>query len=137
MCGCKLVNNSLNSTCVVEYQYMSASKNGVALIAALQGPTEAKFASKQDASRTTIEVILKCANSRSVEEILPSRVTQKLRQDIKHILEQIVQTIAYPRTLLTFTLSIVSCANNSELNLMPACVNACICLLNRAGINQK
>jgi hypothetical protein len=52
-------------------------------------------------------------------------------------LEQIVQTIAYPRTLLTFTLSLVSCKGNSELNLLPACLNACICLLNRAGINQK
>jgi hypothetical protein len=38
---------------------------------------------------------------------------------------------------MTFTLTVMSCSNNSELNLYSACINACISLINRSGINQK
>ena len=130
---CKVMQNQSNSTVMVEYSYM----DDIELIGSLQGPTEAKFASKQDASKATIEVMIKCPNPQTLVKSESQRSPQKLRQDIKQILEQIVQTISYPRTLLTFTISLVSCRDNCEANLVPACVNACICMLNRAGINQK
>ena len=64
---CRIVPNSTNSTCMVEYSFMIGTDNEVQLIAGLQGPTEAKFASKQDPVRTTIEVIIKCPNSQPSE----------------------------------------------------------------------
>ena len=89
--SCSVVPNSLNSTCQIHYTYMPSTANSVQLIASLQGPTEAKFASKQDASRATIEVIVKCPNTESVEPTGEYRRQQgELRQGVKSVLEQIV-----------------------------------------------
>ena len=44
--SCRIMNNCLNSTCMLQYSYMPTTSNEVSLIAALQGPTESKFASK-------------------------------------------------------------------------------------------
>jgi len=38
---------------------------------------------------------------------------------------------------MTFTLTFVNNSLNSDTNTFAACVNACISVLNRAGINQK
>ena len=44
---------------------------------------------------------------------------------------------AYPKTVITFNLFLVSNESNSDVNLFSACLNACIVLLNQAGIHQK
>ena len=54
------------------------------MIAQLQGPTEAKFASKQDSNKTFIEVNLKGAWASQGEDKLDFK---KLKYDIKSVLE--------------------------------------------------
>jgi len=91
---CSVVPDSGNSTCMVEFGFMCGTDHEVKLIAALQGPTEAKFGSKQDAVRTTIEVNIKCQNSLLSEYtnscLVQPRSIHKLRQDLKQTLEQVV-----------------------------------------------
>ena len=137
----KVLGNMQNSTALIEYTYMPGQPSGVSLYAQLQGPTEAKFATKQDPSRTYIEVNLKssvvASNQASTLNPRLQRDTKKLKHDIKSVLEQLVQTTAYPKTVLTFNLTFVQNNNNQTINLFGACINACIVLLNQAGINQK
>ena len=125
----RVVKQMENSTAQIEYNY----QNKVQLFGSLQGPTESKFASKSDASRTWIEVTLK--GTSNIADGNDATDFKKLKYDIKSVLEQLVQTIAYPKTLLTFNLNVVQISDDSQL--FPACVNCCIILLNQAGINQK
>jgi len=63
----------------------------------------------------------------------------KLKFDLRSVLEQIIQLSAFPKTLMTFTFTILQ--NNeggrNELKLFSALVNAAIVLLNQAGINMR
>ena len=55
----KVVNNAPDCNCMIEYVQDLGGKNGVTLLAQIQGPTDAKFASKQEACRAFIEINLK------------------------------------------------------------------------------
>ena len=95
-CQYKVTQNMENSNVAIDFTFMN-----VQIMASLQGPTEAKFASKQDPSRAFIEVNLKCLGQEK------SRDLKKLKYDVKSVMEQLIQTIAYPKTLLTFNLTLV------------------------------
>ena len=68
-----------NSNVQLEYLY---DFNNTALIVSLQGPSEAKFGSKQDYSKAFIEVVVRGG----------ANVPKELRADLKNLLEQIIQT---------------------------------------------
>ena len=91
----------MNSNVSIQYQQVQNSAP-VQIFASLQGPSEAKFGSKQNATRTYIEVNIKGASS--VENPVFTRCLKKLRCDIKNVLEQLIQTLAYPKTIMKFNL---------------------------------
>ena len=62
---------------------------------------------------------------------------KKLKYTIKTVIEQIMQVIAYPKTVITFGISMIQNNFNDEVQIFGACVNACIILMNQAGLNQK
>ena len=76
----KVVQNMMNSNVTIEYSFLDS----VSVIAQLQGPTEAKFASKQDSNKTFIEVNLKGGWASQGEDKLDFK---KLKYDIKSVLE--------------------------------------------------
>lgn len=73
----------------------------------LQGPTEAKFQSKQDPARAYIEVSLKDTTNRD-----SIRNLDKMKQDVKSVLEDIIQLDAYPKTILNFQIFIIKDGTN-------------------------
>ena len=92
------------------------------------GPSEAKFSSKQDYSKSFVEVNLR----------LPSLSLNKveLQAQVRQCLDQIIQGVSYPKQLFTFQVTVVSDFSQGA-GVFPAIMNACILLLNQVGIAQK
>ena len=80
------MHNMMNSNLVIQYWFMDQ----VQVVAHLQGPTEAKFASKQDPSRAFIEVNIKGASAVQGQISSQKRDIKKLKYDVKAVLEQII-----------------------------------------------
>ena len=73
----------MNSNVTIEYSFQGS----VSVIAQLQGPTEAKFASKQDSNKTFIEVNLKGGWASDGSDKVDFK---KLKYDIKAVLDQLI-----------------------------------------------
>jgi hypothetical protein len=83
----------LNSNIMINYNYNPHPNKmqAVQLIAYLQGPTEAKFSSKQNSNACFIEVIIKGgSNSIVLDNKIIQRDLRKCEYDIKCVLEQLV-----------------------------------------------
>ena len=63
----------------------------------LFGPTEAKANSKAIPHKAFIEVAVKDLTSSDLDVNLES-----LRHDLRHIMEQVILSSSYPKTILTF-----------------------------------
>jgi hypothetical protein len=78
---------------MINYNYNPSPKKmqAVQLIAYLQGPTEAKFSSKQNSNSCFIEVIIKGGSkSMILDNSIIQRDLKKCEYDIKCVLEQLV-----------------------------------------------
>lgn len=54
---------------------------------------------------------------------------------VRQNLENIIQTVAYPKQVFTFTITVVhEHSDRPYSHLLPACLNACIALLNQSAI---
>ena len=148
-----------NSNSMINYTYCpgGSQPDSVKLIACLQGPMEPRFAAKQLPNKCFLEVNLKGLDKamQSMKQgqainnhQLIQRDKKKLEFDLRSVLEQLIQTTAYPKMIVSFNLNIVSSQPMSvapelqakkiwqgEFHLFSACMNACIALINRAGLN--
>ena len=70
----------------------------------LQGPSEAKFGSKQDYHKAFIEIMLKMPD-RNVQNY--KELKREIKSDLHQCLEQIIQTTAYAKQVLSFQVTVV------------------------------
>ena len=59
-----------------------------------------------------------------------------LQASVRQCLDQLIQTMNYPKQLFTFNLTLVQDFTQGK-QVFPALMNACIALLNQAGICQR
>ena len=104
----------------------------------MQGPSEAKFGSKADYTKAFIEVNLRMAHTDvNSNEGVNNQVKQEIAALLRQSLESIIQTVAYPKQVFTFTVSIVhESSPQAYSQAFAASLNACVALLNQAAIAQ-
>ena len=64
-------------------------------------------------------------------------VKAEITANIRTCLEAIILGTTYPKQLFTFQVVVVEDRSVSHSHVFPACLNACIALLNQTGIAQK
>lgn len=119
---------AFNSNCQLEFSYAFGHTS---VIASLQGPSEAKFGSKQDYEKAFIEVNLKMPQTHN--EGNPAQIKAEIQAMLRQSLEAIIQGTTYPKQLFTFQVTVVEDNKTTSIpysQVFPACLNACIALLN-------
>jgi hypothetical protein len=124
-----------NSNCQLEYSHAHGLCQ---VIASLQGPSESKFGSKQDYEKAFVEINLRMPHASSAMDESLTDVKLDVAANLRTCLEAILQGTSYPKQLFTFQVSVVlDTSGASYSHVFPACLNACIALLNQTGIAQK
>lgn len=76
-------------------------------------------------------------DSRPGEDDPLHAVRTEIAANLRTCLEAIILGTAYPKQLFTFQVTVVEDRSFSYSHVFPACLNACIALLNQTGIAQK
>lgn len=77
------------------------------MIASLQGPSEAKFGTKADYSKAFIEVNMRMLQTDTANQEGTQRVKTEIQALLRQSLESIIQTVAYPKQVFTFNVTVV------------------------------
>lgn len=97
-----------NSTVQLTYRQGSTQ-----LVVALFGPSETK-GMKQDPSKGVVDLVLRDTTTKE-------HAHEKLRSELKSILEQVISLVSYPRTIFNFQFFLTQWTETSQL--FAACAN--------------